>query len=111
MTERTAIKRALEGYDPEFCAALSNKITETIGLASFVADAPLMMIRTGETTDALVSCLISILALSPEAHSPARLRKLSNEIAKRIRSGVTAAKDDPSIAQLLAFKPNNTVHQ
>ncbi|MPZ57503.1 MAG: hypothetical protein GEU91_13580 [Rhizobiales bacterium] len=107
MTTRTTIARAVEGYDAGFYQTLCHEIAEAIGQASIVVDAPLMAIRTGETADALVSCLISVIALSPEARKPTQLRRLTESIAKQIRTGVTAAKDEPAITQLLARKPTD----
>ncbi len=102
---RTTIARAIKGYDEEFCAQLSLEIATAIGNASMAVDAPIVAIRTGETIDALVSALVAIISMSPEAANPAALRKLSENIAKQIRRDAAACKDDPGITEMLSAKP------
>jgi hypothetical protein len=79
------LERALLGYDAEFSAALVRAITETIFCASIVSDRHVAAMRTGETINALVTCLAGVMA-SVQAHdNPAVLRKNCKTIARRLQ--------------------------
>src|SRR5262249_26716961 len=89
---RTAFARAYEGYDSAFKHQLTNKIAEAIMHASMVADANVCAIRTAETADALIGCLIAVPAMSPSMDVPAELRKTIDDFAKRLHHGVAQAR-------------------
>jgi hypothetical protein len=90
--DRPSFTRALAGYDPKFRRALTSKIIETITKASIVADANVCAIRTGETADALVDCLVFSLSLSPSMDVPSDLRLTAEHFAKRLRREVARAR-------------------
>ena len=89
---RATYERATAGFDPEFRDALVAEITDVIARASIVTDQPIMALRTGETTDALIISLISTLALTPSMDSPTVLRKFADELSKRVRRSVARAR-------------------
>jgi hypothetical protein len=91
---RTSYARATREYDPQFERALVTEIVNAIARASLVTDPELrvMAIRTGETVEALLSCLISFAAMSPHFDVPSHLREFAEITAKRIRRGVARAR-------------------
>jgi len=93
---RTDYATAARGFDPAFRDALIAKITTAIAHASMVKDAPILAIRTGETVEALITCLIATAAMSPQFDQPSFLREFANDLAKRIRRGVAKARANPS---------------
>ena len=93
---RTSYARAVAGFDPEFRDALRDKIFTTIAEASIVTDANIMAIRAGETLEALTVCLIATAAMSPHFDTPSHLRKFAEQLAKRVRRGVSEARADPT---------------
>jgi hypothetical protein len=93
---RTTYARA-QSYDPEFEAALVEAIGTAIVNASMITDANLLAIRTGETIAALTAMLGSMIALSPALRSPTASRKAIDEISKRLRRQVAAARSDPDV--------------
>jgi hypothetical protein len=92
---RTSYERAVRGFDSEFKDALVAEITAAIGLASIVKDAPVMAIRTGETIEALIECLIATASLSPHFDTPSHLREFTDELAKRFRRSVAPRARQP----------------
>jgi len=77
-TSRTSWARAVAGYDDDFRRHL-----DAIAKTSLVTDANVMAIRTGETLEALISCLIATAALTPQ---------FADNTAKRIRLEVDKAR-------------------
>jgi hypothetical protein len=51
-----------------------------------------MAIRTGETLEALISCMISFVAMSPHFDTPSHLREFAEGLAKRVRREVAKAR-------------------
>jgi hypothetical protein len=94
MTElpRTTYERATRGYDEEFKAALVSETGRAIFNASMVTDANIMAFRTGETIEALTTCLIATAAMSPHFDVPSHLREFAENTARRIRRGVAEAR-------------------
>jgi hypothetical protein len=86
----TTYANAAAGFDPDFRDALVPVITEAIAKASICSDANIMAIRTGETIEALIVCLISFAAMSPHFDTPSHLREFSDDLSKRIRRHVAA---------------------
>jgi hypothetical protein len=98
-TAQTNFARATAGLDEKFRDALMAEITRTVAECSVLTDAPLLAIRTGETSDALLRCLITTLALSPQMDNPRELREYAALIAKRIRVEVAKARANPTFAR------------
>lgn len=97
MSARTTWQRAQQ-YDPQFEAALVDEIGIAIAKASLCTDANVLALRTGETITALTTMLASIVAMTPAAtQSPTALRKLVDEIAKRLRTQAAHAAHDPEV--------------
>jgi hypothetical protein len=91
---RTSYARAVREYDEDFKRDLISEIITAICKASTVTDPDLrvMAIRTGETCEALLSCLISFAAMSPHFDVPSHLREFAESAAKRIRRDVARAR-------------------
>jgi hypothetical protein len=91
---RTTYARATREYDKDFERALCSEIVNAIARASLVTDPELrvLALRVGETTEALLSCLISFAALSPHFDVPSHLRQFAETAAKRIRRDVARAR-------------------
>jgi hypothetical protein len=91
---RTSYAQAVREYDEDFKRALITEIVTAITKASMVTDPELrvMAIRTGETCEALLSCLISFAAMSPHFDVPSHLRQFAENTAKRIRRDVARAR-------------------
>jgi hypothetical protein len=91
---RTSYARATREYDEAFKQSLITEIVNAIARASLVTDPELriMAIRTGETCEALLSCLISFAAMSPCFDTPSHLREFAETTAKRIRRDVARAR-------------------
>jgi hypothetical protein len=109
---RTTYARAGGGYDSEHEAELYKAILHAITEASRVSDCDVIVIRTGETTAALVNILALVLALSPEAvSSPASVRRTVEEIGKRLHRRVIAAQSDAGVRDFLrhVFHGSNVV--
>jgi hypothetical protein len=88
---RTTYGRAV-GYDEDFRQYLVGEIITAIAKASMVTDANIMAIRTGETLEALTSCLIATASLTPHFETPSHLREFAETLAKRIRREVAKAR-------------------
>jgi hypothetical protein len=104
MTEqlrRTTFERACAGFDAAFANSLADDIVRTIATASTVTDANVLAVRTGETADALVTCLALILALCPDHDVPSRLRKRIEQISKKLRRDVAKARAADIAAHIL----------
>jgi hypothetical protein len=104
----TTYARAVREYDKDFERALCTEIVNAIARASLVTDPDLrvMAIRTGETCEALLSCLISFAAMSPYFDTPSHLRQFAENAAKRIRRDVARARAE-GIGQDFIFDARN----
>jgi hypothetical protein len=93
---RTTYERATREYDEAFKQSLVTEIIRVICKASMVTDPELrvMAIRTGETVEALLSCLISFAAMSPHFDTPSHLREFAENAARRIRRDVARARSE-----------------
>jgi hypothetical protein len=97
---RTNYARAVAGYDVDFEHALADVIADAIARASIVSDCSAMVVRTGETAEALLGVLASVLALSPEVtRSPTIVRATVDDFSKKLRRKVTAAAADPAVRE------------
>ena len=91
----TSFERATREYDEEFKRALISEIIAAITRTSICSDdtkPKIMAIRTGETCEALLSCLINFAAMSPHFDVPSHLREFAENTAKRIRRDVAKAR-------------------
>ena len=94
----TTFARATLEYDAEHERALLDAITQAIFEASKVSDCNAVVIRTGEATQALLTALACVLAMSPSAtRSPTAIRKLGDDIVKRLRRRVASAEQSPDL--------------
>jgi hypothetical protein len=89
VSPRTTYARAT--YDDDFRRRLIEEIITAIAKASLVADANVMA-RTGETIEALITCLITTASLAPHFDTPSHLREFAEDTAKRIRREVAKAR-------------------
>jgi hypothetical protein len=92
VSPRTTYARATASYDDDFRRRLIEEIITAIAKASLVADANVMAIRTGETIEALITCLITTASLAPHFDTPSHLREFAEDTAKRIRREVAKAR-------------------
>jgi hypothetical protein len=98
----TTYARAVAAYDPEFERTLTDAIITTIAETSVVNDANVMAIRTGESISALMKVVTLMLAMSPSvARSPAAIRKLTDDLRRRLIKNVANAASDPSVADFM----------
>jgi hypothetical protein len=104
---RTTYARA-QSYDPDFERALVDVIGKAILDASLITDCNVLAIRTGETIHALTAVLGGMIAVSPALCSPTATRKAIDEIAKRLRRQVAAARSDPEVASFTRSVFNGT---
>jgi hypothetical protein len=106
---RTTYARAAAGYDLQFEQKLTEQITAAIVAASLVTDANVIILRTRETASALVTALATFLAMSPAAtRSPTAMRKITDELGKRLRRRVALAAADPGLQEFMRRTFNGT---
>jgi hypothetical protein len=98
---RTSYERATREYDCEFQRRLTGEILNAIAQASIVSDPDLriMALRTGETLEALTTCLISFAAMSPHFDVPSHLREFAETLAKRIRRDVAKVRAEGGLGR------------
>jgi hypothetical protein len=109
-TARTTYAKAMLEYDKAHEQELLRVITEAIINASILSDANAIVFRTGECTQALMTVLAGILAMSPAAtRSPAAIRKTVDGFGKRLRRQVAAFETNEDLQHFLArcFRGNN----
>jgi hypothetical protein len=106
---RTTYERATREYDETFKRDPVSAITTTIFEASMVTDPELrvLAVRVGETCEALLSCLISFAAMSPQFDTPSHLREFAESTAKRIRRDVAQARAKGVFDQFGAARGGN----
>jgi hypothetical protein len=91
------------GYDEAHERALVDAITTAITNASMVSDPRCMVLRTGEVTAALLTCLASAIALSPSAvRSPTAIRQICGQLRRRLIKRVGDARADADFRDLEA---------
>ena len=84
-------------------------ITRTIFETSVVSDVNAIVLRTGETAEALITILAGVLAMSPSvARSPTALRRTIDNLHKRLRCKVAAAEKSADLQDFLhrSFRGN-----
>src|SRR5262249_61591403 len=98
---RTSYEQATREYDREFERELITAIVDAIANASMVTDPDIriMALRTGETCEALITCLISFAAMSPHFDVPSHLREFAETLAKRIRRDVGKARAEGGLGR------------
>lgn len=94
-SRRTSYARADASYDPDFRRHLAETIFTAIAEASFLTDADVLCLRIGETRDALVDCLISVMALTPFQDTPSHLCEFTEDLGKKIRRVVARFRANP----------------
>ena len=88
---QTTFARATLEYDKDHERALLDAITQAIFETSRVSDANAIVLRPGEATQALLTALAGILALSPSVtRSTAAIRKTVAEFGKHLRRQIAA---------------------
>src|SRR5262245_54474161 len=102
MTAPGTYARAFAGYDPDHERALVDAIGRAIAEASILrgcgCDCDVTLIRSGETTSALLTVLATILAMTPSVtRSPTAQRRMIEELRKRLRKRVAAAERDRDV--------------
>ena len=96
--QQTTYAKAVLEYDEAYVRALLDAITQAIFETSRVSDANAIVVRTGEATQALLTALACILAMSPSVtRSPTAIRKLGDDIVKRLRRKVAVAEQYPDL--------------
>ena len=101
MTRTTSREATLE-YDDEHERALLDAITQAIFETSRVSDCNAIVLRTGEATQALLTALACVLALSPSVtRSPAAIRKIVDEFGKHLRGRVASAEQNPGLKDVV----------
>jgi len=103
------LQHAIQGYDEGHEARLVDAIGAAITVASKVDDADVIAFRTAETANALTSCLIATLSLCADLDDPARLRRVVDQLAKRIRKGVATARAEGAADRFGAGRPGGRV--
>jgi hypothetical protein len=99
---RTTYERATDGYDDAFEAQLVEAIITAIAQVSLVSDANAVVVRTGETAQALLTVLAGMLAMSPDVmRSRTAIRKLVDQLHKKLRRRTAAAGADPDLQEFL----------
>lgn len=103
---RTTLEHASRGHDEQFSLALTNEIITAILNASIVTDAPVAALRTAETAEALIHCLITVCSFSPHFDTPSHLRTFTDDLAKRVRRQVARnrAKPSPELERFFGFR-------
>jgi hypothetical protein len=90
---RSSYADATHAYSETHEHALTEAIMTAIAETSRVTDLDCMVLRTGEAASALLSCLGTVLAMSPAAtRSPTAQRRMLDELGKRLRRRVAAAE-------------------
>jgi hypothetical protein len=101
MPHSTTFAEAVAGYDREHEIALMKVIITAVFEASILEDESICALRTGEITNALVTTLASVLAMSPSAtRSPAAIRKTLDSLEKQLRRKVANAEQDEFLQEL-----------
>ena len=104
----TFARATLEYYE-EHERALLDAITQAIFETSRVSDANAIVVRTGEATQALLTALACVLAMSPAAtRSPAAIRKTVDDLGKRLRTRVAAAEKNANLKDFIRQSFRNT---
>jgi hypothetical protein len=83
---------AAQGYDNAFEQHLTDRILKTITEESRVTDVEAIVLRTGESIGALARVMAMMLAMTPHAAVPSRLREAVDQISKRVRRDAARMK-------------------
>ena len=96
--QQTTYAKAVLEYDEAHERALLDAIKQAIFETSRVSDANAIVVRTGEATQALLTALACVLAMSPSAiRSPTAIRKTVDDLGKRLRRRVASAEQSPDL--------------
>jgi hypothetical protein len=91
-TSGTADAPAGRAYDERFKRTLIREILDAIAKTSVLPGSNTVMLRAGETVEALLSTLIAMAAMSPAFDAPETLNQFAETTAKRIRREVAKAR-------------------
>ena len=87
---------------------LAEAIMELIAQSCRIKGTEAVVLRVAESVSALVSCLASVLALSPAAtRSPTRTRRIINDLHKRLRTRLSRMQPEADAFRARAFKDGN----
>ena len=101
MTGTPYAKAVLE-YDEEHERALLGAIMHAILETSRVSDANAIVLRPREATQAMLTALAYVLALSPSVtRSPEAIRKIVDEFGKHLRREVASAEQNPGLKDVV----------
>jgi hypothetical protein len=90
------LERAHAGYDPAFESELAEVVLRAIVEASKIDG--IVVLRTGETANALTSVLAATLALAPSAvRSPKAIREIADSVRRRLQARVHFAEVNPGL--------------
>lgn len=84
--------REVDAFDRAYCDRIRDAVWQTIIAASRDPATRIAALRNYEIYDALLQLQAMILASSKEAGSPAKMRGIGNEFAKRLSRLVTEFK-------------------
>jgi len=84
--------RDIDAFDREYCDRIREAVWEAIIATSRDPATKVAQLRNYEIYDALLQLQAMILASSKEAESPAKMRGIGNEFAKRLSRLVAAFK-------------------
>jgi hypothetical protein len=97
------LEHAMAGYDDAHEQALVDAITKAIADTSLIPEPPVLCLRTGETARALMRVLVLTLAMSPSStRSPGAIRKLTDELRRRLIKGAAEARQNPLVNDFVA---------
>jgi hypothetical protein len=97
---RTSFECATREYDrePERALVRATAIAE----ASIVVDCDALVLRTGETAEALLEALAGVIALSPlSTRSPSAIRKTVENLSKQLHQKISAVRQNESLRQFI----------
>src|SRR5262249_23831343 len=81
-------------YDESFKRALIREILDAITEVSILPGTNTVMLRAGETCEALVSCLAAFAAMSPCFDVPETLHEFTQGAAIRLKRAIAKARAD-----------------
>lgn len=98
---RATYERAQRGYDAEHERELLKAITEAVLATSRLSDVDAVALRTGEATQALLTALACVLAMSAATRSPTATRKTIDDFGKSLRRRIFSAKQSEDLQDFM----------
>jgi hypothetical protein len=87
-----ARREDIDAFDRAYCSRIRDAVWDTIIAASRDPATNVAQLRNYEIYDALLQLQAMILASSKEAGSPAKMRGIGNEFAKRLSGWLRSSK-------------------